>query len=598
MLKHSRKCVPFAVAFLLSALGCGDSNAPETATTIAINAGDGQTAIAGARVAVPPSVKITSARGNPVSGVSVTFAVAQGGGTITGATQTSDASGIATVGSWTLGTTAGLNSLTATSAPLTGSPITFTATGTAGAPSQIRVQSGDGQNAVAGSAVASPPTVVVQDVNNNPVAGVQVTFAVASGGGSITGATPTTDASGLAAVGSWTLGPTPGPNTLTVTFAGMVGSPLIITASGKTPFANLTAGGYHTCGVTSGGVAYCWGDNSYGQLGDATFTRRSTPVSVSGGLTFTSLAAGDHTCGLTSTGMAYCWGNNITGQLGDGTRTNRSAPVAVQGGLTFVHVAVGFLHTCGLTSGGVAYCWGYNDQGQLGDGSTLDRSTPVAVSGGLTFASLALGQRHSCGRTGDGAAYCWGWNYFGQLGAGLTTGGVFGDPSTRRTAPVAVSGGLTFESLTAGGDHTCGLTTNGLMYCWGGNDDGRLGDGSTTDRNVPVAVSGGLAFASHDAGTGVGTGGPGGHTCGLVGTTMYCWGSGSFGRLGNGTTDNRTVPSAVSGGLTFAKVSAGLVHTCGLTTRGAAYCWGRNLDGQVGDGSTAQRTTPVAVLHP
>ena len=203
------------------------------ATQMALKAGDGQSAIAGTAVATPPSVVVTDSHGNPVPGVGVTFAVASGGGSATGAAATTNAAGIAAVGSWTLGTTAGTNTLTASSGTLTGSPVTFTATGTAGPATQIAADSGDGQSASAGTAVSTQPSVIVTDTNNNPVAGVSVTFAVATGGGSASGLSATTDASGIAAVGSWTLGTTAGSNTLTASSDSLSGSPVTFTATGS-----------------------------------------------------------------------------------------------------------------------------------------------------------------------------------------------------------------------------------------------------------------------------------------------------------------------------------------------------------------------------
>jgi hypothetical protein len=202
------------------------------ATQIAANTGNGQTATVGTAVAIPPSVIVRDGSSNPVSGVSVTFAVATGGGSATGTAATTDGSGIATVGSWTLGTVAGTNTLTATAAGLAGSPVTFTATGTPGPATQIAVYSGNGQSAPVGTAVVAPPTVIVKDALNNPVFGVSVTFAVATGGGSATGLAATTNASGLAAVGSWTLGPAVGANTLTATSGILAGSPVTFTATG------------------------------------------------------------------------------------------------------------------------------------------------------------------------------------------------------------------------------------------------------------------------------------------------------------------------------------------------------------------------------
>jgi adhesin/invasin len=203
------------------------------ATQIALNAGDGQSAAAGTAVSTPPSVVVEDANDNPVPGVSVTFAVASGGGSVTDPSATTDDAGIASVGSWTLGTTAGANTLTATSDGLSGSPVTFSATGTAGPAAQIALNAGDGQSASAGTAVSTPPSVVVEDANDNPVSGVSVTFAVASGGGSVSGSWAITDVAGIASVGSWTLGATAGSNTLTATSGTLSGSPVTFSASGS-----------------------------------------------------------------------------------------------------------------------------------------------------------------------------------------------------------------------------------------------------------------------------------------------------------------------------------------------------------------------------
>src|SRR5205807_2221790 len=196
------------------------------AATIAANSPTSQSATAGTAVRSPPSVIVKDANGNPVAQVAVTFAVAPGNGSITGASQTTNASGVATVGSWTLSATAGSNTLTATSGTLSGSPVTFTATGTAGAAATIAATSPTSPAATAGAAGSAPPSVIVKDANGNPVTGVTVTFAVAPGSGTITGGTQTTSTSGVATVGSWTLSPTAGSNTLTATSGSLTGSPV------------------------------------------------------------------------------------------------------------------------------------------------------------------------------------------------------------------------------------------------------------------------------------------------------------------------------------------------------------------------------------
>src|SRR5205085_2425130 len=180
----------------------------------------------------PPSVIVKDANGNPVAQVAVTFAVAPGNGTITGASQTTNRSEERRVGSGSLNATAGANTLTATSGSLSGSPVTFTATGTAGAAATMEANSATSQSATACTADSAPPSVIVKDANGNPVAQVAVTFAVAPGNGTITGASQTTNASGVATVGSWTLNATAGPNTLTATSGSLSGSPVTFTAAG------------------------------------------------------------------------------------------------------------------------------------------------------------------------------------------------------------------------------------------------------------------------------------------------------------------------------------------------------------------------------
>jgi adhesin/invasin len=190
-------------------------------------AGDGQLAVVGAALASLPSVRVRDAAGNPVAGVGVAFAVASGGGNVTGATPVTDANGVATVGGWTLGTLAGTNTLAATAGALTR---TFTATGVAGAATQLLASAGDLQSAVVGTALAIAPAVRALDQFGNPVGGASVTFAPSGGGGGVIGGTQLTNAAGVATVGGWTLGTLAGANALTATLAGL--TPVTFTATG------------------------------------------------------------------------------------------------------------------------------------------------------------------------------------------------------------------------------------------------------------------------------------------------------------------------------------------------------------------------------
>ena len=265
----------------------------------------------------------------------------------------------------------------------------------------------------------------------------------------------------------------------------------------------MSAGSHHTCGVTTTNAVYCWGPNFSGQLGDGTKTRRLRPVRALGGLTFAQVSAGvDHTCGVTTTKVTYCWGSNAFGELGSGTITGPEScshpdlgdipcstrPVRVLGGLTFAQVSAGAYHTCGVTTSNVAYCWGSDSVGGLGNGADAPQrcvnnvpcsTRPVRVVGGLAFRLVSAGgtRNHTCGLTTANVAYCWGYNNWGQLGDGTRTA---------RVRPVRVLGDLAFRQVSAGQDHTCGITSTNAAYCWGRNFYGQLGDGTTADRTRPV----------------------------------------------------------------------------------------------------------------
>ena len=300
------------------------------ATQIAVNAGDNQTATAGSAVATAPSVLVSDGHGNPVAGVSVTFAVASGGGSLTGGSATTDASGIATAGGWTLGTGAGPNTLTATGAGLS---LTFHATGAAGAATQMSVNAGDNQTATAGSAVATAPSVLVSDGHGNPVAGVNVTFAVASGGGSASGSPVTTDAAGIATAGGWTLGTSAGPNTLTATGAGL--SPVTFHATGAAGAAThllVTAPAAGTAGVSFDVTVTAedaYGNTAAGYRGTVTFSSSDPAATLPGDYTFTGGDGGSHTFGSGAT-LFTAGGQTVTAvDTGTSSITGTSDTVSV-----------------------------------------------------------------------------------------------------------------------------------------------------------------------------------------------------------------------------------------------------------------------------
>ncbi|HJR33686.1 MAG TPA: hypothetical protein VJ817_01955, partial [Gemmatimonadales bacterium] len=209
--------------------------------------------------------------------------------------------------------------------------------------------------------------------------------------------------------------------------------------SGGHQFVQLSIGQTHACALTSAGQAWCWGANGGGQLGNGAMSPVDggaiTPQAVLGGITFTAVSAGEgHTCGLSSTGAAYCWGDNFQGQLGGTQEFNALTPSLVKGGLTFASVHAGGSHSCGLTTAGAAYCWGFNAHGQLGDGTTKFRGLPGPVARNLVFVQLAVRRQFACGRTAAGRVYCWGQNLYGQIGAGEI------NPAVQFLAPTGVGG--------------------------------------------------------------------------------------------------------------------------------------------------------------
>jgi alpha-tubulin suppressor-like RCC1 family protein len=185
-------------------------------------------------------------------------------------------------------------------------------------------------------------------------------------------------------------------------------------------FRQVSTGYFHSCAVTTGNAAYCWGANFFGQVGDSTAVRRrQRPVLVSGGRSFRQVDAGDtHTCGVSTGERAFCWGDGRGGQLGNGNTYLSYWPRRVSGGRSFDRVTAGGTHSCGETTMNRAYCWGTNWEGQVGDGTTTTRLTPVAVAGRFYFRQLSSGTYHTCGKSSADAAYCWGSNGSVQLGDG------------------------------------------------------------------------------------------------------------------------------------------------------------------------------------
>ncbi len=361
-------------------------------------------------------------------------------------------------------------------------------------------------------------------------------------------------------------------------------------------FVWVGPGLFHTCGATVDGFIACWGTNSSGELGDSTIFSSRTPVLAQASPRFVVTdGGGTQSCGLAEDGRAFCWGANWSAQLGRGSfdRQVHPSPQPVPGPWIFDAITVGDRHGCGLARDGTIACWGGGFSGQLGvTGATTQcpavnepcNTTPVPVEAVSAFASVDAGEEHTCGVGTDGVAYCWGENSEAQLGDGSVTD---------RAVPTAVAGLLSTQRVSAGGSHSCGLTTTGVAYCWGSNAFGQLGVDPPVSSTTPLPVAGNIRFVEISAGHE--------HTCGVADDGVaYCWGSNQFGQVGSGTGGTALQPEPVTGTITFTFIRAGAYHSCGIATDSVTYCWGWNNAGQLGTGPgfTQPVPTPVAGQSP
>ncbi len=344
----------------------------------------------------------------------------------------------------------------------------------------------------------------------------------------------------------------------------------------------------HACAKLSNKTVKCWGLNSNGQLGDGTTTNRSTPVSVQGLSNVESIRAGglSNTCAILTDKTVKCWGNNYYGQLGDGTTTNRSIPVSVQGLTNTQSIHIGGFHACALLADATVKCWGQNTAGQLGDGTYVNKNIPISVLGLSGVEQVGVGYSFSCVHLNDGRVMCWGANSFSSYGSGLLGDGT----NINKNIPVSVLGQNNAVQIGVGTLHACALLDDGHTKCWGINVSGELGIGTARNIIDPVFMPNlegaqQIVIGSSDSKNG----------CGLFNGIAKCWGSNSYGQLGDGTTTNRSTPVTVQGLSNIQSLSMSGYHTCALLADKTAKCWGLNSSGQLGDGTTANRSTPVTV---
>lgn len=340
--------------------------------------------------------------------------------------------------------------------------------------------------------------------------------------------------------------------------------------SGEQPdikFGNekLDLGGQHSAVITVDGSLYTWGYNSNGQLGDGTQTDRYIPIKVLDQVMSISLGY-NHSAAVTTDGSLYTWGWNRCGQLGDGTTTDKHAPMKVLDQV--VDVSLGYQHSAAITAGGSLYIWGLNRNGQLGDGTKENKYTPVKILEHVV--SISLGKEHSAAITEDGSLYMWGYNGHGQLGDGT---------KEDKYTPVKVLDQVAYVSL---GEYSSAvITMDGCLYAWGEDCDGQLGDGDNTreDKCSPVKILDQVVDVSL------------GYlrTAAIVlGGDLYVWG-----RKDGETQEDRFFPEKIFDQV--ASISLGSGHCGVITTDGNLYTWGLNSHGQLGDGTTENKSVPTRI---
>jgi len=360
-------------------------------------------------------------------------------------------------------------------------------------------------------------------------------------------------------------------------------------ASMATLGTDVSCGDAHA-GAIIDGTAYFWGQNDQGQLGLGNTQNQARPLPILGSKAWRQVASGsEHSCGLDTSGQVYCWGDNSRGQLAQNDRDSRLTPFAVPLPQPATQLSTKFNHTCALLINAALYCWGQNDEGQLGqsdqppagDTTANDALNPVRV-GTANWRVVDTGQGHTCAISLDGSLFCWGRNSDHELGA---------DSRIQVREPIQVLPAGPWLDVAGGQNHTCGIMQDFTLWCWGAN--------TGTDANGGPLGHAALQLASP---TQVGTAADWTrvhtntfHSCALnQSAEMWCWGRNAEGQLGTSDVDSRTTPVRVASNITA--VGTGRFMTCAVNRAGIVACTGANDVGELGTGDTDRRNvlTPVS----
>ena len=417
----------------------------------------------------------------------------------------------------------------------------------------------------------------------------------------------------------------------------------VTTFAGGTNWKQIDYGSLCAAAIKTDGTLWTWGSNSFRQLGDNTTTNRSTPVTTfAGGTDWKQVSAGNqHTAALKTDGTLWAWGRNYNGQLGDNTQSTKLIPVTTfAGGTNWKQVSVGSQHTAAIKTDGTLWTWGVNTNGQLGDNTTTQIITPVTTFAGGTNWKQVSCSYHTAAIKTDGTLWTWGRNSYAQLGDNTTV--------NRSTPVTTFAGGTNWKQVSAGGNNfTAAIKTDGTLWTWGNNSNGRLGINDTINRTTPVTTFAGgtnwkqvscngyntvainddgvnkrlYVWGSNnnqalginwvdetpapvkiDGGTNWKQVANGPFASGAMAAiktdgTLWTWGTNSYGKVGTNDTINRTTPvTTFAGGTNWKQVACGQYHVAAIKTDGTLWTWGFNSYGRLGDNTTTTRSTPVTTF--
>ena len=393
--------------------------------------------------------------------------------------------------------------------------------------------------------------------------------------------------------------------------------PLLAISCNSTPTTNDTTqiflGGYHSSVITQEGVVYIWGRNMYGGLGDGTTTSKTTPIDITSELNLKSreiiiqMSLGNyHSAAVTSRGRLLTWGNNQYGQLGDDTTIDRLTPVDVTSQFnlnndeTIIQVAFNGVSSSAITSDGRIFTWGGKT---LEIGFIIPESVPVDITSEFNLnpeekiIQVSLGGFHYSAITSEGRIFTWGKNDDGQLGDGTTT---YSSVPIDITSQFSLTEDEKIIQASLGGSHSSVITSEGRIFTWGKNDSGQLGDGTTSDILTPNNITDDFSLNIEEKIIEISLGQT--HSAAITSEgRIFTWGFNFGGKLGDGTTENRTNPTDITSQFnlddneTIIHVALGLFHSSAITSKGRVFTWGENEYGQLGDGTNVNNSIPVDV---